>query len=644
MTVRSLLGCLILTASISAQLALADGARDNVADDVRRIPPLGDALSAEDQRDLVSGVEDLGEEILSLRRELKDNAKLLAYLPDIQIYHNAVRYPLLYHEACDVKRARQALADGKARAKLLREGKTPWATTAGPRGYVSKIDQSIQPYVLSVPANLDQGKRYRLDMSCHGRDEGLTELKFISSPPPAAAAGDKFVVNLYGRYCNANKFAGEIDCLEVLDALTAQYPIDENRILMIGFSMGGAACWQFAVHYTDLWAAASPGAGFAETREFLRFFQHEDVNPPAYEQALWHWYDCTDYAANLFNLPTIAYAGELDSQKQASDIMSTAMQAEGLTLDRIIGPKTAHAYEPGAKRELDRRLDEIIAKGRDPLPKKLRFTTWTLRYNRMFWVTVDGLEKHWDRARVDAEVTPDEQIVLKTQNVSCLTLSWPKPLPVQLDGVALPAGGKHFGKTGGIWAIADHPPDGLRKRHGLQGPIDDAFLDRFVIVRPTGNALNRESDLWCQNEIHHAIDHWRQQFRGEPITEFDTDVTDAEIAEANLVLFGDPSSNKVLGKLIGQLPIKWDAHNIEVNGKSFSSDHHEVAMIYPNPLNPRRYVVLNSGFTFREYDYLNNARQVPKLPDYAVFDLDTKKTSRAPAAVVNAGFFDENWK
>ena len=44
-------------------------------------------------------------------------------------------------------------------------------------------------------------------------------------------------------------------------------------------------------------------------------------------------------------------------------------------------------------------------------------------------------------------------------------------------------------------------------------------------------------------------------------------------------------------------------------------------LIYPNPLNPKRYVVLNSGFTFREYDYLNNARQVPKLPDWAVIDV-----------------------
>ena len=66
-------------------------------------------------------------------------------------------------------------------------------------------------------------------------------------------------------------------------------------------------------------------------------------------------------------------------------------------------------------------------------------------------------------------------------------------------------------------------------------------------------------------------------------------------------------------------------------------------LIYPNPLNPKRYVVLNSGFTFREYDYLNNARQVPKLPDFAVIDVNVPVSSRTPGGFVTAGFFTEDW-
>ena len=49
-------------------------------------------------------------------------------------------------------------------------------------------------------------------------------------------------------------------------------------------------------------------------------------------------------------------------------------------------------------------IDAIAERGRDPYPRKVRFTTWTLAYNQMKWVTVDALGKHWERARLDAEI------------------------------------------------------------------------------------------------------------------------------------------------------------------------------------------------------------------------------------------------
>jgi hypothetical protein len=67
-------------------------------------------------------------------------------------------------------------------------------------------------------------------------------------------------------------------------------------------------------------------------------------------------------------------------------------------------------------------------------------------------------------------------------------------------------------------------------------------------------------------------------------------------------------------------------------------------MIYPNPLAPDNYVVFNSSFTYREYDYLNNARQVPKLPDWAMIDITTPPNGRWPGKIVQADFFDEAWK
>src|SRR5260221_243022 len=120
-------------------------------------------------------------------------------------------------------------------------------------------------------------------------------------PPPAADRAaftprDAIVLHLYGRYCNANKLAGEVDLFEALGAVKRQYAIDENRIVIRGFSMGGAAAWHFAVHYAGDWAAAAPGAGFSETPRFLKVFQKEIVQPSWWEEKLWHLYDADDYA------------------------------------------------------------------------------------------------------------------------------------------------------------------------------------------------------------------------------------------------------------------------------------------------------------------------------------------------------------
>ena len=56
------------------------------------------------------------------------------------------------------------------------------------------------------------------------------------------------------------------------------------------------------------------------------------------------------------------------------------------------------------------------------IPKHVKFTTWTLDYNRMKWVTVDAMGHEWARARVDAEVTNDHTVTVQTSNVTALTL------------------------------------------------------------------------------------------------------------------------------------------------------------------------------------------------------------------------------
>jgi hypothetical protein len=596
--------------------------------------------------------------------------QMAALLPDVEIYHKAVRDALVYQEIFDAKEldfADRALEIGQARAEQLAEGQSPWTTAAGlvVRGYVSRIDGSVQPYGVVVPESYTSKgpARFRCDLWFHGRGETLSELNFIrdrTSNPGQFTSDDTIVLHPYGRYSNAFKFAGEIDVLEALDSVRSRYRIDEDRIAARGFSMGGAAAWQFAVHYADRWFAANPGAGFSETPEFLRVFQQETLQPTWWERRLWHWYDCPDWCVNLRHCPTIAYSGELDSQKQAADIMEQAMAAEGLNLLHLIGPQTKHAIHPQSKVEIEERMRSLARVGREWQPLDIEFTTYTLRYNRLHWLTIDGLEEHWHRAHVSAQLLSGE-VDVAAENVSDFTISFPageSPLDVQ-SPVILVVGETELQVTGpksdrswnvslhksdNEWRVGRRPAAGLVKKSGLQGPIDDAFMSSFLFVRPTGSAWHSPVGNWATAELERAVEHWRRHFRGQARIKDDTAVTPADIAGSNLVLWGDPSSNSVLKQIAEKLPIRWTQESIAAGDEVLPSDKHALIAVYPNPLNPERYVVLNSSFTFREYAYLNNARQVPMLPDWAIVDITTPPSSIWPGKIAAADFFDERWQ
>jgi pimeloyl-ACP methyl ester carboxylesterase len=555
------------------------------------------------------------------------------------------------------------LQDGFTRLESLKKGETPWLTQTGlvPRGYLSKIDGSVQTYGLVVPPSFKATlpKQWPLDCWFHGRGETLTELDFIHGRQTSAGEftpADTLVLHPYGRYGNGQRFAGETDFFEALEAVKRDYKIDENRIIVRGFSLGGAACWHIATHHPASWCAANPGAGFSETEQFLNFFQGEKLKPYPWERKLWNLYDSTTVSANLLTCPTVAYSGEIDKQKQAADLMALAFKREGMELTHIIGAKTAHSYEKAAKEEVAKRIDALREAGRDnTFPEHVRLVTYTLAHNRQKAVRIWGMEHHWEEARVEMDVIKEPRTVeVRTKNVTVLGFEPMEKSPLfssqlKIDGQAVPQEDNawpYYEKIDGKWQIASGLEVRRRpgKRPGLQGPIDDAFMSSFIFVRPTGKAANEKAGAWAKSEMERAIEHWRRHFRGDARVKDDTAVTEEDIKSANLVLWGDPSSNSLMAKVAGKIPVSWTGTEIKAGAKSFPAADHALICIYPNPLNPERYVVLNSSFTYRDYDYLNNARETPKLPDWAIIDLNTPPNSRYPGGIPLADFFGEKWE
>lgn len=678
-----------------ACFAIADGPRDNMPENVRRVPKFGIEVPVEKRNELQKALEELRAEIDKIQEKAEEIPILTERIPDIEILYRAAHDALVYQEffkESEIDDALELLKIGLGEARSLNTQLTmseryqerfpkagprllPWKKRPRDRlmirGFVSKIDGTVQPYGLVFPETYTHlsDKKYRLDVWFHGRGENASENVFLTQRRKKLgvfAPKDAFVLHPYGRYSNAFKFAGEVDVLEAIEHVKANYNIDEQRVSVRGFSMGGAACWQFAVHYADRWFAANPGAGFSETPEFLKFFQKETLNPTWYEKKLWRMYDCNLWATNLLHCPTVAYSGENDIQKQAADIMEEALDELDVKLVHLIGPKTGHKYHPDSAVEVAKRFDLLASVGRDRLPRRIDFVTYTLKYNRMHWVTVNALNEHWERTTVTAEISDKEpRIDIITGNVAQLTIDvpaglWPhridKAVKVYVNGkggdVVQPHSDRSLHLTltsqGKEWIAGDPAENAgnvLRKKHNLQGPIDDALMDSFIFVRPTRKSGNAQVHQWARAELDRAIEHWRRHFRGNARVKNDTDITDEDIASANLILWGDPQDNAMIERVLseGNLPISWD-DTIQVGNERYDASTHGLIAIYPNPLNPNRYVVFNSSFTFRDFAYLNNARQVSKLPDWAIVDTSTPPDSLWPGKIVGANFFDEQWQ
>jgi hypothetical protein len=124
------------------------------------------------------------------------------------------------------------------------------------------------------------------------------------------------------------------------------------------------------------------------------------------------------------------------------------------------------------------------------------------------------------------------------------------------------------------------------------------------------------------------------------------DVTADDLARYHLILWGDRQSNLVLSSVLTseQFPIRWNTTSVAVGATKFPASHHVPVLIYPNPLQPSRYVVVNSGMTFREGHDRTNSLQNPKLPDWAVLDISERPTAEAAGRVVLTDFFDERWR
>ena len=207
----------------------------------------------------------------------------------------------------------------------------------------------------------------------------------------------------------------------------------------------------------------------------------------------------------------------------------------------LVSKDTGHGTSPLVRQRLDAFLKKYGDKGQIS-PDHIRFLTYTTRYNRDYWVSLDGLEKHYERAEVDAQRAADgASYDIKTKNLTRLVLrETERAREIKVDGQNLKVKADPqitLAKSGSAWKVVKNGREkGLHKTHALQGPIDDAFLDPFMLVRPTGAPWNEEVNQQALRTMARFDRLWGRFFRGHPFVKDDKDVTPADFARYHVVL------------------------------------------------------------------------------------------------------------
>ncbi len=444
--------------------------------------------------------------------------------------------------------ARALLAEAVRLGERAAKGQSPLEGWSGTLllAYRSGVDDSLQPYAVTVPPRHNPRAPCGLIVSLHGWDWSNRPFSYPKyerdSLAPVCERNGWLAVRPWGRGNNDFRGSGETDLFDVIEDLARHYAIDRDRIYLQGVSMGGRGAWRIALRHPDRFAGLVPIAGAALA-------------------SMWGVWVDEPLALNLQHLPTYILHGEDDYVVPVTDSrrMARLLHSEACP---------AHYYEFNAAghegfSDLYRELFAKLAPERRVIrPRTVRFRTDSVKWDRAYWVRVGALEREGHYGTVQAAVTGAGEVKVTTQGLLELFLNlgpWgAEAQEVILDGRRFAAGNvgefaahREPGKPWSAGPLAEVSP---RKCNGLQGPLRDATNSRFLLVPGTQGADPALVNA-CHDLAREAEETWDDWMHGTARVKRDVEVTDEDLAESNVLLYGGPACNAVTARLAAGLPL-----------------------------------------------------------------------------------------
>ncbi len=530
----------------------------------------------------------------------------------------------------------------------------------------SRIDNSTQKLAVRYPLDYDPSKEYALILTTHGAGvecEGQVDAFQPKDWAFVAAATNR------RRFGFDWQDWGRLDALEVLNYCKWQYPIDDNRVYLVGHSMGGHGAWHIGTTHADQFAAVVPSAGWASFQLYIPWFLRSDemfadpdlkriidaCNSPDRTELL---------LPNLRNTPVLAVHGSEDDNVPPTHarLLTGMLERMGYQAAYWEEPGQGHWWDetpdiPGADCvDAERIINFLKNNVRDEFPQHVTFVSYDLGNNSgSYWVSVSEALRPMGKIQVDAEINAGSSITATTYNVKRLSFdlshmsSVKLPAQIIIDGqeVAMP----HMIDTAVTlirgdkgWYVTNYIPTGRMKRDNCRGPIKRAYYQPFVIV--VGTTGTKEQNDLNMELARDLAQRWWYRANGHVLIVTDTDaMVGSKWWGYNYILIGGPSSNSYSEAASSYLPIQMSDSGVWLGDEFIPGKDLAVKFIFPEPLLGQRLILCNWGTSvegMRLAAGLTCLYSGSGLPDFLVFDKDVKLMGMA--GVKAAGFFDNDWK
>jgi predicted esterase len=174
---------------------------------------------------------------------------------------------------------RAELNEASSMLKDLVAGRDPLAARRGDfkKAYRSKVDNTLQPYRIFVPAVYDKAKAHPLIIALHGMggDENSYFDGYANGAFKVEAEKRGYIVACPKGRQPASMYRGsaEQDVMDVLAEVRRVYNVDSDRVYLTGHSMGGFGTWAIAMHHPEVFAALAPVAGGGNPLDLSKIIQ-----------------------------------------------------------------------------------------------------------------------------------------------------------------------------------------------------------------------------------------------------------------------------------------------------------------------------------------------------------------------------------